>query len=321
MSSPLVLLLAVLGIQLAVSSVGGAAPDNQNIAVARRPRGIAKYAILSLVVGVFAVALQGCDNEGGISKHVVGNWRSVPSYLSKFKFVPPGQSVNRAVLNSCSQKDAPASWQCSGRGYCRFFYTKNLQLPGPDPIAFCQCDRDYADPECGTERKSQKTAFFYSIFLGYVGADYFYLGFPLWGLAKLCTWAAWAFGGWSTSFALHLGLSTHTTSGQRLIFLIGWLFSSWCSSPYLLVFSSQLRATCRTERKNDRILRCSTRLRRRHIGKAHRKLLSLWKAHGTGHHTSPDTGLSCLLLSKGNMLHMASFPPFPKKQMREVPGM
>jgi len=112
---------------------------------------------------------------------------SVPSYLSKFKFVPPGQSVNRAVLNSCSQKDAPASWQCSGRGYCRFFNTKNLQLPGPDPIAFCQCDRDYADPECGTERKSQKTAFFYSIFLGYVGADYFYLGFPLWGLAKLCT--------------------------------------------------------------------------------------------------------------------------------------
>jgi len=56
-----------------------------------------------------------------------------------------------------------------------------------NPISFCQCDRDWADPECGTQRKSQRTAFFWSLFLGFTGADYFYLGYPLWGLAKLFT--------------------------------------------------------------------------------------------------------------------------------------
>jgi len=55
------------------------------------------------------------------------------------------------------------------------------------PVTFCQCERDWADPECGTKRKSQRSAFFYSLFLGWAGADYFYLGYPLWGVAKLCT--------------------------------------------------------------------------------------------------------------------------------------
>jgi hypothetical protein len=37
------------------------------------------------------------------------------------------------------------------------------------------------------------TAFFYSLFTGLLGGDYFYLGFPLWGLSKLLTLGGFGF--------------------------------------------------------------------------------------------------------------------------------
>jgi TM2 domain-containing membrane protein YozV len=55
------------------------------------------------------------------------------------------------------------------------------------------CERDYAGPECSVMRKSQTSAFFWSLFLGFLGADYFYLGFPLWGVAKLCSLGGFGF--------------------------------------------------------------------------------------------------------------------------------
>lgn len=54
-------------------------------------------------------------------------------------------------------------------------------------MSFCSCDHDWADPECRTRRLSQTKVFLLSLFGGIVGADYFYLGLPLWGIAKLCT--------------------------------------------------------------------------------------------------------------------------------------
>jgi len=52
---------------------------------------------------------------------------------------------------------------------------------------FCRCFRDWADPECRTQRKSQMTAFFFSVFLGFFGADHFYLQEYYSGFAKLAT--------------------------------------------------------------------------------------------------------------------------------------
>lgn len=52
---------------------------------------------------------------------------------------------------------------------------------------FCKCFRDWADPECRTKRKSQMTAFFLSVFVGFFGADRFYLMEFYSGFAKLAT--------------------------------------------------------------------------------------------------------------------------------------
>lgn len=128
-----------------------------------------------------------------IPKHVIGNWRTKPNYLNEFKYVPPGKRPDAGTLNSCNepkQPHGPATKQCSGRGYCKDFGSTSgvaAQLSQKPPLAFCQCERDWADPECGTKRKSQRTAFFWSLCFGWIGADYFYLGYWLWGLGKLVT--------------------------------------------------------------------------------------------------------------------------------------
>jgi len=131
-------------------------------------------AVQALVVG--ALCLQGFD----VQRHTVGNWRAVPNYLSTWKFVEP--SSRRAALNSCMQ-NVPVTEQCSGNGYCQTWFSDTVLTP----TAFCVCNPQWADPECSTRRKSQLIAFSLSLFGGLFGADYFYLGFPLWGLAKLGT--------------------------------------------------------------------------------------------------------------------------------------
>jgi len=49
----------------------------------------------------------------------------------------------------------------------------------------CVCEDAYADTDCSYERKSQKTAFIYSLILGSMGADRFYLGYIVIGIVKL----------------------------------------------------------------------------------------------------------------------------------------
>lgn len=129
------------------------------------------------------LCLQGCDFN--IPRHSVGNWRQNRDYLVQYEYVPPGQSAASAQLNSCAMEVTPAL-QCSGHGYCRGL-TPQPDAVNPNTISFCYCDDGWADPECRTRRKSQLVTFLLSVFFGIFGADYFYLGYPLWGVAKLFT--------------------------------------------------------------------------------------------------------------------------------------
>lgn len=140
------------------------------------------FAVLAVVASL-AMTLCGCVLE--VPKHHVGNWRKNPNYLVKFQYLEKGKEITAAQLNSCMAKDVPATLQCSGRGYCKE-WNRNAAV-GTQPLSFCVCDRDWADPECRTRRKSQITAFLFSLFGGFLGADYFYLGFPLWASVKLVT--------------------------------------------------------------------------------------------------------------------------------------
>lgn len=126
-----------------------------------------------------ALAVQGWDIN--IPTHKVGNWRGRPDYLVRYQFIPPGVDATKSILNSCSKKYLAQTLQCSGRGKCKNWEPKFAD----NPVTFCACDLGWADPECRTERKSQVTAFFLSLFLGPLGADQFYLGFPLAGSLKL----------------------------------------------------------------------------------------------------------------------------------------
>lgn len=188
-SSSFMLLLGLFGLHLAAGVCSQEVHNNRPTRAAPcKPRaGLARFKG-HLLVGVclgLSLMLQGCTIV--IPKHSVGNWRTKDDYLDQFKYVPAGQSSDKALLNSCSVDGVPATEQCSGRGYCRSFSTSSLHAQNLKPLAFCQCDKKYADPECSTKRKSQLVAFFLSLFFGYLGADYFYLGFPCWGVGKLLT--------------------------------------------------------------------------------------------------------------------------------------
>jgi len=134
-----------------------------------------------LVAIVMALALQGCDYD--IPVHKIGNWRAKPDYLIKHEFVPPGGSARNANINSCSIQRLSQTLQCSGRGVCKLWDAHNQD----NYLSFCECDRDWADPECRTRRKSQLVAYLLSLFFGFLGADQFYLGFVTQGLVKLFT--------------------------------------------------------------------------------------------------------------------------------------
>jgi TM2 domain-containing membrane protein YozV len=186
-SSPLMLLLAIFGLQGALASNG----DATNRDGPRRRFGFSKTCLVCLLVAMTCL-LQGCD----IPHHKVGNWRAKKSYLGKYRFVPPGKTVRDAVLNSCSQKDVSSTLKCNGRGYCKTFTksgTAALQAMKLAPLSFCECDLYWADPECGTMRQSQMTTFLFAIFFSPFGADYFYLGFILWGMFKLIALGGFGF--------------------------------------------------------------------------------------------------------------------------------
>lgn len=156
-----------------------------------------KTVILTLAVAIAALGFQGCDLD--VPTHSVGNWRAEPDYLISFEFVPPGAPARDALLNSCALPQLSPTVQCSGRGVCRVWDEVNVE----NPVAFCFCDRDFADPECSTRRKSQLVAYILSVFFGAFGADQFYMGFPVAGTLKLCSLGG--FGIWWIADIIRIG--------------------------------------------------------------------------------------------------------------------
>jgi len=149
---------------------------------------------------LFAVCttLQGCM-LGQVFSHPTPTWEQVPNYWEKFQFIPEGAPASKRVYNSCDLS-LPARDQCSGHGECQPFRLDMKATASTKTMTFCKCYRDWADPECRTQRKSQASAFFMSVFLGFFGADQFYLGHYITGAAKAATLSgvvgAWYFHGW-----------------------------------------------------------------------------------------------------------------------------
>lgn len=146
---------------------------------------------ISLVILASAIAssLQGCQLD--VPKHSVGNWRKQPNYLREDAFSPPGTSSSARVVNSCADQGIASALHCTGHGRCTEWFDSATisfdSFSAEEELRFCQCDRDWTDPECSTPRKSQFTALLLSMFVGMFGVDQFYLGWWLIGALKLCT--------------------------------------------------------------------------------------------------------------------------------------
>jgi len=181
--------LVLLGLMFLVQAVANGLVDSVSLPQLPFPN-LRKVPLLA-VVALSAVSLQGCN----IPSNTVPAWARQPNYLTEFQFLKPGMPESEAVINSCNPraKSVPSE-QCGGHGYCsawnpqgEYDATDAALYAGVPwyPIGFCQCDPEWADPECLTKRKSQSVVFGLAVFLGPVGADWIYLGLPYIGAAKL----------------------------------------------------------------------------------------------------------------------------------------
>jgi TM2 domain-containing membrane protein YozV len=144
-----------------------------------------RRAAAGLIALFCSLLLEGCNFN--VPRHFIGNWEAKVNYLTEFQYLPPGKTnVSAAILNSCNDPNITVAMRCNGHGRCKDWFP-SVGGVQQKRLAFCDCDTNWADPECRTPRKSQLTAFILSLFFGVFGVDQFYLGWPLWGTLKLLT--------------------------------------------------------------------------------------------------------------------------------------
>lgn len=217
------------------------------------PRLQRSFPLVALTFSAFA--LQGCNLQDisniDVPSHSVGNWRKETDYLLSYEFVPPGGSALDARLNSCSLEHLSQTLQCNGRGVCRMWISDGL-VHG-HPTSFCECDRDWADPECRTHRKSQAATFLLSLFFGFLGFDHFYLGLTSTGILKLFSLGGG--GVWWLIDIIRIGSApVHTDSFRVAADLPHWAFalitvSTACTSGFVCAYVSVLKY--RARRRKD----------------------------------------------------------------------
>jgi len=187
-----------------------------------------KKIVMCVVLVAICSQLQGC---GGLFSHPTPAWEQYASYWDRFQFVPEGQPAKNRIYNSCdvplpkptASNPIPGAVQCSGHGECAPWRSDIKVTGGGKNMQFCKCYRDYADPECRTRRKSQKTAYFLSVFLGIFGGDHMYLGNYFTAFAKAATLGG--VGVWWVFDIVRLGSSPVYTDEFRLAYdLPHWLY-------------------------------------------------------------------------------------------------
>lgn len=114
-----------------------------------------------------------------IPSHPQPFWRAKRSYWDKFAYREP--VTKKLAFGSCMNPAVNGLEVCSGQGHCMPWDAEDLS----NPVFFCECNKQFAGPECNYKRKSQAKAWAYSLLLGPTGADMFYLEWPYYGVWKL----------------------------------------------------------------------------------------------------------------------------------------
>lgn len=221
--------------------------------------GNAGAALLPVTLVAISSMLQGCDMvHMGIvaSGHATSNWEKLPNYLTTYKYIAPGKMVSEGVMNSCELPDLPASERCSGNGVCTQWNSTSA-FRRLRPITFCLCNRDWADPECRTQRKSHMTAFLLSVFTGFIGLDSFYLGEYYSGFGKVSSLGG--FGVWWLYDVVRIGSTPIYADNFRLADdLPHWVYVCvvvlWASLLSYLVFGIGASAALKKKRMSQLLL-------------------------------------------------------------------